>query len=288
MALNGGDGLVYLGETLIAGETRPPYMSTLGTITNTKTVAAAAHAQDPASPVQVVASTAEDYHWLWVGLNAATGGNALNGSCLLEVWFGGSGSEVLQATFQIGYRNGSATIVHPVVSCPFYIPAGTRVSYTTRSGRTGQSISLKTNFGLCDSPIRDQPVTSSIDTSASRGIVPDNSTSANTWGAWTEIFASTSVDMQGFHVTIGLNNQSTVGTAFVGRIELGIGASSSEVSMDKEFRFDVVNTEVIFFNPEGYFYINKVVPAGSRIVARWQHSIATANDIDVVVSGIPL
>lgn len=288
MGINGANGLVYLGEDLIAGEIRQPYVAPIATITNTKTVAASAYAQDPASPVQVVASTAEDYHWLWVSLNAATGGNGLNGAVLLEVWFGAASSEVLQATFQIGYQNGSATIVQPVVSCPFYIPAGTRVSYTTRSARTGQSISLKTNFGISLSPIPDQPVTCAVDTTAAKGIVPHNTTSANTWGNWTEIFASTSVNMQGFHVNLGLNNANTVANAFVARLELGVGGSGSEVSFGKEFRIDVVNTEVIMFNPNSYFYMSQIVPAGSRVCARWQHSIATANDIDLVVNGIPL
>jgi hypothetical protein len=290
MALNGGGGLVFLGDKLVAGEIREPYVSEDNTahVAISKTVSAAAHAQDPTSPTQIMSSTPETYKWLWVSLATATGGAGLDGRALLEIWFGAAGSEVKQATFQIGHRNASASVFATVVSCPFLIPSGTRVSCTTRSARTGQSVAFTVSFGLCDSPVVGSPVTCTVDTSASKGIILNNHASANSWSTWKEIWSSTPEDFQGFHIGASLNGNTTA-TTYGSRIQLGVGADGAEVPLGTTWNFEQSSTETCWFRPgEGPYYFHSPTPSGSRIAARIIRTHANINGTDLVVNGIPI
>lgn len=289
MPINGGGGLVYLGDKLVSGEMRQPYTKGAYRISTSKTVGAASFAQDPSSPTEVVASAADTYQWLWVSLGATTGANGVDGRLLLEVWFGSAGNEVLQTTFAIGYRNASATIGHTVVSCPFLIPSGTRVSYTTRSQRTGQTVTLLTRFGYCDSPVPDQPVGSTVDTGTASGILLNDHASASNWSTWKEIWSSTPEDFQGFHFGAQLNGISTTGQSGTSRFQLGVGAASSEVAFDAEWMTEQTTSENFFMHPgEGPYYIHRLVPAGSRVAMRTYRTQATATGWDVVIHGIPI
>jgi hypothetical protein len=108
-------------------------------------------------------------------------------------------------------------------------------------------------------------------TASSRGTAIPADASANTKGAWVELVASSPIDADGFYLQL-----EALGTTRDHLVDIGIGASSSEVVIVPDFLFSTGT------GPSGVeeVYIPLPIPAGTRIAARSQ---ATAGSQSVGV-----
>jgi hypothetical protein len=120
-------------------------------------------------------------------------------------------------------------------------------------------------------------------TSTSRGVtIPDGG--ANTWGAWTTMTASTSQAYKAIIVGV----QGAADTSMVGDqpalVQVGIGGTSSEVSM-------LAPIMIVGDSQEAWAFVTPVVgpysiPASSRLSVRWS-TFHTSNSLDAIIYGVP-
>lgn len=257
--------------------TLPVPSATVASHQITCTASATPHTKGPWTTV--VASTAANYQLISLQLAAIVALNTGNGSTLLDIGIGGAGSEsVIVANLPVGYCALGTRFDIPVA-----IPSGSRVAVRCQGAVASQTVPAIYSFGIGD-PAPSSLVTMGANTAASKGV--DLSTAAiNTYGAWTEIEDSTTVDLAGLLVGMqgaaGTSMNSSNGYVVV---QLGVGAAASEV---------VIHTGMVMVANSAEYYnhlsphIQAVaIPAGSRIAARFSRG-NIANLVDVVALGMP-
>lgn len=125
---------------------------------------------------------------------------------------------------------------------------------------------------------------------SSRGVTIDPGGSvSNTKGSWTQLTASTPEDLAALFGVVGFaGDTSRAATTSVGfALDIGIGASGAESVVLPDFFFgwsagwDGPND--VFLQP-----FSAAIPSGSRVAARGQCTITTANDraIDLALYGL--
>ena len=119
----------------------------------------------------------------------------------------------------------------------------------------------------------------------SRGVAIDPGASANTKSAWTQLVASTTESVDSIYVMIGQNADTTRTAVATALLDIGVGASSSELAMIPNIFLRWTTTldgPQINVGPLPCY-----IPAGSRVVARAQCTDTATGDrtMDVGVVG---
>lgn len=122
---------------------------------------------------------------------------------------------------------------------------------------------------------------------SSRGAAVDPGGTANTKGAWSQLVASTAVDVAAIFGVIGYNADVARAAVASSLVDIGIGAAASEFVILPDFSlawgtsYDGPTDVVI--NP-----VPCAIPSGTRIAARSACSLNTAGDrtVDVALYGL--
>lgn len=246
-----------------------------------RTVSASATVNTKGAWTELVASTAEDYDALAVSFALS----ASNVSHLIDIGIGAAGSELVVMG---DVHTSIANNITEWVMIPKAIPAGTRISTRSqcstasgqyRAGVTGVKGGWYYPQGGGDI------VTLGANAADSGGTQIDSGATANTFGAWVQLVASTTNPIKAMCVRTGaINNAAaTTGQAL---LQIGVGAAAAEVGLfEVPFAVGAVGSS---FGPMPPLWFPVSVPASTRVAARWMSTITDATDrlMDVVVYGL--
>ncbi len=226
---------------------------------------------------EIIASSAEDYDCLLFMFAAATS----NVSYLVDVGIGGAGSEVvIAADIHTSIGNNSAEWF----AIPRSIPAGTRISVRCASSTASSQVRVGVT-GVKGGWLHPQGggdiTTYGANAADSGGVSVNAGATANTFGVWSELTASTVADAKGIAVRPGGANNATPTTG-QGLLQIGVGGSGSERPL-----FEVpfsMGTTIDNYGPMPDFWFPVSVPSGSRLAARVMMTVTDATDriMDVV------
>jgi len=219
--------------------------------------------------VELVASSGQDCEWLTLFVNGTAGKEGI----LLDIATGAAASEVDVISNISIWSNATLGLENFII--PITIASGTRISARCQ-GTTG---TLTFNVGLI---LHDDDafgtaasnITVGANTGTSQGTDIDPGGTANTKGAYTELVASSSADIDWMAIMIDPsdnNGQTTADFLF----DIAIGAASSEVVVVANLHFASDSVEV---DPSRAFVVKETIVSGSRISVRSQSSITDATD----------
>jgi hypothetical protein len=179
-----------------------PFLGHLGSMRNTvmrsnttvstQTLVTSGTAYNNVTPVQLVASTAYDAHWLTFRCVSTAANSGARASTVVEFMLGGSGSE---AAFIGPISIGGRPI--NIITLPCFVPAGSRISFRVRSARLSANFLYSCDYygspGMQDAGWPTKWIAYGVTDDASANangtlVTPGNS---NAWGSWTQIVAST-------------------------------------------------------------------------------------------------
>lgn len=186
--------------------------------------------------------------------------SGVNCSSILDIGFGGTGSEQTYVRVQ----TGNSILYRSEWLIPISAPADTRVAMRIVSKRA----SMAMRFGVRlwgYSPWGQTYQTHDLwgVTSTCQGTQVALPGSTNTKGAWTELVASTPYDAKCILPFISLN--TGVGANTRSFLDIAVGASSAEQIIVADMGFDLTTSEEVRSLPVPH-PVN--IPAGSRISAR--------------------
>ena len=225
--------------------------------------------------MEVVASTAHDADGL---VFVCTQSSIAALSHLLDFGIGGSGSEQVilpDWLISIGARMTAYT------SMPIDLPAGSRIAARCQGSGSSTQLqvrALTSRGGLLSPPSAGRVLAIGTDASDSGGTVIDPGAVSNTYGAWTELTASTTADIAAVRVCLGMReNAGPVGSVPSYYLDIGVGAAASEQPIITALPFSM--TAAGDFGAGGpHFWLPVSIPAGSRIAARARASTNDATD----------
>lgn len=222
---------------------------------------------------ELIASTDADADTLTMFFYLSSGGGTVD-EVSIDIGIGASSSEtpIIENVPFSGrlLTNGRGD----VITIPVQIPAGTRVSARAhgdsavvmgvgimlfKGGEKSFSFSGAKGYGI---------------SAQYGGTAVDSGGTANTFGAWTELVASTGETIRGFWVHLGHNENLTVNVATGDFTQVGIGGAGSEVALIP-YHFQIVDTTE---SPLCSVFYDIEIPAGTRIAARRQCSDTDATD----------
>lgn len=246
-----------------------------------RTVSASATANAKGAWTELIASTVEDYDCLLVGYSIS----ASNTSHLIDIGVGAAAAEqVVMADIHTSTGNN----LTEWIVIPRAIPAGTRISTrgqcSTASGQFRVGV-VGMKGGWRWPPGGGDIVTWGANAADSGGTPIDSGATANTFGAWVQLVASTAQDVHAVCLrTGGVNN--TAPTAGQGLLQIGVGAAAAEQGL-----FEVpfsVSTVADNYGPMPDVWFPVSIPAGTRVAARWMSTVTDATDriMDVVAYGL--
>lgn len=244
------------------------------------TVASGATANTMGSWVQLLAASTRDAYGLQLIMRSAVAQSATNNDYLLDVGIGGSGSEQVI----LPYINAGGATVGRRYFFPIYIPAGSRIAVRSQRSVAG-SLSINMQISLMSQPgsfVGGRAVDFGTVAAASNGTALTAPGSTNVKAAWTELTASTSAPIKWMMPMPSVPPDNNMG-AVNGLIDVGVGAAGSEVTVIPDQLFSFTNGEDIIFAPGGF---PVSIPAGSRLVARFQRGSAVTEVPHVSVMGL--
>jgi hypothetical protein len=283
-------GRAYYGTTLVAGGiTMPSFTDEKFPATSlVSTTPGVAHDAPSAwTEIFSAASITKDYHWLRGMLAASTSSNGANTSAIIELGTGALNSETVVATFAAGYLNTGGGYGVYLCDLPFLVASGTRLSFRARSLILAKAFTVGWTLGTL--PVASKvPVSYGADTATSRGLTITDPGSTGTYGTnWTVLSASTSQAFQAFHIGPQGAGASTLNTGEMS-IEIGYGTVGNEFTVARMPITISATTEYITKRTmSGLVPSSQIVPAGSRLVARYKRSNSNQT-LDLIVQGIPV
>lgn len=242
------------------------------------TITASATINTKGSWSQVIASTASpgDILKLTIDVDAST----INTAMLIDIGFGGSGSEVVVIPNVTVAAWNSNTI-----EVPIKVPQGTRIAARCQAAVASRTGTI--TIAVVDSNSYEFAPTSvdilGANTATSLG------TALGSAGGYNQIVASTTKDYQSFILLISVGDSTM--TTTTGYAYIGIGAAGSEAQLFGYFWNSTSLEAITYFHPPLSFtspYVtqgNSVYPAGSRI------SVGSTVITDIMhgaVLGIPM
>jgi hypothetical protein len=261
--------------------------STSALVTVNCTTAATAHT--PGAWVQVTSFFPANVDGLRVSV-APHASNGVDTSLLLDVGVGGSGSEVTVAeNILVGYAAPDGGPHAPAfIDLPVSIAAGQRLAMRVRGAQTSASKSFHLSALQCSRPTPTSLVTFGANTSTSSGVVLTAPANVNVKSAWTEITASTPVDLMAVQLLVTLGPGNTNIANNVNRLfDLGIGSPGSEQVIVSNVHGATTNSEGSRWIPSAWYVAD--FPAGIRLAVRYQASsvASDAGTMAAVVIGVP-
>ncbi len=227
---------------------------------------------------QVTASTARDYDALLIALNVNS--NAIGE--LFDIGVGGAGAEqvVVPDLLFAGLDRHALYFLAPVA-----VPAGSRIAarmQATNAG-AGTTTGQVAVMGICGSflstPSAARIITLGITTASTKGTTLDAGASAGTYGAWTELAASSSADIAALALVAG-NLQNTtptdLGLSTNSGLQLGVGGAGVETVICDGVPYTTSDTSQ--YGPLPGIWFPCSIPAGSRIAARIKMNTTDATD----------
>lgn len=214
--------------------------------------------------VEIVASTAFDYHFVGITIDQ-TGVSAQLNNALVDVGVGAAGSEsvVVPDLAMGGSQNLSYSgDVTAKAFMPLYIPAGSRVAARIQSFAAASNSRI--TLVALNSPGASSP--SSLLNLSGNGTTDSEALYNPSNLVFQEVVASCPTALQGLVITAQPGTNNIGFTDF--RASIGIGASGVEVEYMLPWAWRVQNTEIIFTRSfggphVGYFPIS--IAAGERI-----------------------
>lgn len=213
------------------------------------------------------------------------------GSYLVDIGIDdGSGNVfVLVADIKIAAWGGAQFEQNTDFYFPVHVPAGANIVARCNfvsGANTVTCVVVGHSVGVGGAPGYSRAVALNAFTS-SRGVGIDPGTFANTKGSWTQMNASTSVDVIAIAGICGTNNDTARAAAATMLLDIGIGAGGSEQVVIPDILMCWGPTwdgpANVFFQP-----IACLIPSGSRVAARAQASITTSGDrtVDLTLYGL--
>lgn len=235
------------------------------------TCTASATPHTKGSYVQLIASTTHDTETLTITFHGGVFTDTFNTSTLLDIAVGGAGSEVdLISNLAVGDLAPRITYVIPIK-----IASGSRVSARIQSVIVSKQITISAGFRAHgdNQAVPTTCTTYGVTSGNSNGVTLTAPGSTNTKAAWTQITSATTADLTRLFVAIhsGQSGQS----ASTGLIDIGTGASSSEVVVIPDLFYEMLNTELIW-PATSCFAFTIAIPSGTRLAARYQSTSTAA------------
>jgi len=281
MSIAGG-GLVFAGSTLVGGGVRVPGPGApFGLVSSLQEIAAPGTAHTWSAWSEITASTAAASQWLRLTVGGtAIPGNGQDGRVLVQVATGAAGAESPIITLSAA----NLTALSLVADLPLPIAAGQRVAWRLQAGRAGGT--MEAQFWLGALPFTPTtPIGMGIDTATSDGVSlaqPATSDGA-TWGAWTEITASSAARFVALHHACSLDGIINMGARNF-QVDIGVGAAGAEVSIGQIITYRTATNELIYGATPKLLPCD--IPAGSRISARFTRTNADGR-CALVLHGVP-
>jgi hypothetical protein len=232
--------------------------------------------------VQMTAATAFQYEAIGLSI-MQDGGDGGAEIFLVDIGIGAAGSEkvivpnILLDVIRIGQGTLSLHMVLPVqvpkgarvaVRCQTSQGSGTRTARVLLTGKGGGHNNPK---GVCNA----MQCYGALSASDTNGTLVDSGASANTFGAWTQLTASTAANHNFAQPILGNNKQSsTTSTGVNCEAQLAVGASGSEKIIGHWIFGSMYYTGFM----SSLSSIAAQIPAGSRLSMRSKNSAATAAD----------
>jgi len=225
------------------------------------------------------ASLSADSDGLVITVVSQTAASGVDSSTLLEIYTGGSGSEVLRQTICVGYITEPYSYI-----LPGHFAAGTRVTARARSATTVKAVSFlyeflpKKTLGLAFGGVTSYGVT----TASSRGTALTAPGSLNTKGAWLSFSASTAAAVAAITLTIQAAGQ-TVLTANGVLIDIAINRTLPNEQIISDIYFAGQTTETWWpgIMPTTFGVVN--APVGSTLEVRYARANAS-NTVDAILN----
>lgn len=226
---------------------------------------------------QAIAATTTDSTWIMVYLQTQISGGIHSA---VDIGVGGAGSEVAiisnllcSSVGQIGAR----------YMFPFSVMAGTRISARLSSSVTFDAIVagitvLSDTYGSAGTGSAID--TYGVSTATNLGTAVDPGGVANTKGAYSQITASTTSDLSGFHLYLDTQSDTTgAGVVVSWLVDLAVGAAGSEVVI-------LPNLFAVAFESSNFAniydplipFLSIQIPAATRIAVRAQCSSIVSPD----------
>lgn len=228
--------------------------------------------------VEAIASAPSDVSHIKAQLTVSSALSNTSSGMFLEIGFGDSGSEIQVAVFDVSARLAGAE----VINIPFPIPAGTRVSVRMRSSRLTTAWGLNLTAYSLDIVPTNLPIEIAHNPATCTGVAlaSPGTNDGVTYGAWTEITASTSNEFVGLHNEIAINKQSNSNTALL-HVQIGVGAAGAEVVIYDNW---LTTTPSESITEVEALLAPALIPAGSRIAARYTRTANTS--CSVALNGV--
>jgi hypothetical protein len=234
------------------------------TRTGNVTLTANSSANTKGAYAQAIASTTANASMLGI-LVVGVATSATNTATLLDIATGASGSEtVIIENIAVGASTSTYFEV------PFKIASGTRISARIQSVVTGGKTAVINVFLIDAGDYANAPT--SVDTIGSSTANSQGTSFSGASGTWVQAIASTSRAYRAVTL-IPSSHDSDIGNFFNTPIEVGVGASGSEVAFG-DLLHAYVSTEQSRSETPSYSRFGRNIPSGSRLAVR--HSL-TAN-----------
>jgi hypothetical protein len=241
--------------------------------TTLTTVTAHATAHTKGSYTELLAATGFDTSGLMLRLGGAPSASGVDSSTLLDIAVGAAGSEVvLVANIPLGgYISGDryAWVL------PVRVPAATRIAARTQSAVTSQAITLQVvpfGGGFLGPEGYARATTYGSDTATSSAVQPTTAGTLHTKGAWTQVNASIVNPMRALTVCVAAPVTNSATTA-AGLLDIGVGASGSEIVIVPNVNFSISSAEQCQYVP---ITVPVNQPAGVRVACRYQSASTAA------------
>lgn len=226
----------------------------------------------------------------WVTLDASTsfdadgiviGTHCLNGNygTMVDVAIGAAAAE---QTFLENFLVANCTELNQSIYVPIEIPAGSRIAARCQYGNAGpQSPQVSATLirgGLLQPPPGGQVITLGAATGSTGGTSIDPGGSANTYGSWVQMSASTDSDIVALWPVVG--NKGHTSPQYLGhgsfRLDVGVGAAAAEVAAISGLPFGSYTNAL--YSPPAQMWYPVSIPAGSRVAARARCGTTDATD----------
>lgn len=233
------------------------------------TVSASGSTNTKGAWTQIVAATTYEYDSIIISYCPNVAGQ----SHLVDLGIGAAAAEQTLVPNIFAQGNIEA-VMH--IQIPVNIPAGSRISVrnqcTSASGQVIVNV-IGVCSGLWGTPPGGQILDLASVTASSRGVSVDAGAVASTYGAWTQLIASTTLDIAAVMLQIGgIVNVNPSAAVF--HAQIGVGAAASEQLLHELF-FATNITAWFTCHP---YWLPASIPAGSRIAARIKSSTTDATD----------
>lgn len=249
------------------------YTSYFGSSTYGASIVPAAGANTKGSYVQLTSSSAFDSSKFWLGYSAGFGLRTY----LVDFATGAAASETVRvANILMDIGNGGETSAKNLTELDIDITSGTRIALRCQSD-TGASQQVDAWILSMDRALTSlpDPVTYGANTADSGAVAIDPGATINTKGAYSEISASASADLDILTAIFGKGSNDIL-TSASWRVDISTGAAASETVQIPDFVISSGTFEHIYLPAVARLQIE--ISSGTRIAARAQSSINGSPD----------